>query len=64
MTGEMTQKDHLARQREERRYQAFVEDLEKTRREACRGANAWARQQGVEPPFPDVEEGPSEDRQR
>lgn len=56
MTGVMTQwmKDRLARQREEARQEG--------RQEACREANAWARQQGLAPPFPDVEDGTSEDQ--
>ena len=74
MTGVMTQwmKERLARQREEMRQKALQEGeqigIEKGEQigieKGLRKANAWARQQGVEPPFPDVEEGPSEDRQR
>ena len=49
MTGVMTQwmKD-LARQ--------------EGRQEACREANAWARKQGLDPPFPDLDDGLSADR--
>ena len=56
MTGLMTQwmKDRLARQHEEARQEG--------RLEACREANAWAREQGLALPFPDVEDGPTEDR--
>ena len=56
MTGVMTQwmKERLARQRAEARQEGIEEGLRK--------ANAWARQQGLAVPFPDVEEGPSEDR--
>ena len=60
MTGVMTQwmKDRLARQHEEARQEGIEEGWLK----ACREANAWARRQGLAPPFPDVEEEPSEDR--
>lgn len=60
MTGVMTQwmKDRLARQHEEARQ----EGREEGRLKACREANAWARQQGLNPPFPDVEDDPSADR--
>ena len=71
-------KERLARQREEARQQALREGHEKGHQEgreegreegieegwlkACREANAWARRQGLAPPFPDVEEEPSEER--
>ena len=56
MTGVMTQwmKERLARQREEARQEG--------RLEARREANAWARKQGLDPPFPDLEDGHSTDR--
>ena len=56
MTGVMTQwmKDRLERKREEARREG--------RLEACREANAWARKQGLDPPFPDLEDGQSPDR--
>ena len=56
MTGVMTQwmKERLARQHEEARQEG--------RLEACREANARARQQGMAPLFPEVEDDPSEDR--
>ena len=61
MTGVMTQwmKDRLARKREEARQQALREGFEEGRLKACREANAWARRQGVNPPFPDVEDDPA-----
>ena len=68
MTGVMTQwmKDRLERKRDEARQQALLEGRqegrEEGRLEACREANAWAREQGLNPPFPDLEEDPSGDR--
>ena len=76
MTGVMTQwmKERLARQREEARQQALREGHEKGhqeghqegreegRLETSREANARARQQGMAPLFPEVEDDPSEDR--
>ena len=72
MTGVMTQwmKDRLARQHEEARQQALREGHEKGhqegreegRLETSREANARARQQGMAPLFPEVEDDPSEDR--
>ena len=68
MTGVMTQwmKDRLARQQEEARQKALREGhekgLEKGRLETSREANARARQQGMAPLFPEVEDDPSEDR--
>ena len=65
MTGVMTQwmKDRLARQHEEARQEGRQEGLEKGfeegRLKTCREANAWARRQGVNPPFPDVEDDPA-----
>ena len=61
MTGVMTQwmKDRLARQHEEARQEGRQEGLEEGRLKACREANAWARQQGLNPPFPDVEDDPA-----
>jgi flagellar biosynthesis/type III secretory pathway protein FliH len=65
MTGVMTQwmKDRLARQHEKARQEGRQEGLEKGfeegRLKACREANAWARRQGVNPPFPDVEDEPA-----
>ena len=61
MTGVMTQwmKDRLARQHEEARQEGRQEGLEEGRLETCREANAWARQQGLNPPFPDVEDDPA-----
>ncbi len=60
MTGVMTQwmKDRLERKREEARQQG----RQQGRLEACREANAWAREQGLNPPFPDLEDGLSKDR--
>ena len=64
MTGVMTQwmKDRLERKREEVRQQALLEGRQEGRLEACREANAWARKQGLNPPFPDLEEDPPVDR--
>ena len=76
MTGVMTQwmKERLARQRAEARLEGREEGrlegeqigIEKGQQigeeKGLRKANAWARRQGLAPPFPDVEEGPSEDR--
>ena len=65
MTGVMTQwmKDRLARQHEEARQEGreegLEEGLEKGWLKACREANAWARRQGLNPPFPDVEDDPA-----
>ena len=65
MTGVMTQwmKDRLARQHEEARQKALREGhekgLEKGRLETSREANARARQQGMAPLFPEVEDDPS-----
>ena len=69
MTGVMTQwmKDRLARQHEEARQEGLEEGrqeglekgFEEGRLKACREANAWARQQGLNPPFPDVEVDPA-----
>ncbi len=67
MTGVMTQwmKDRLERKREEVRQQALREGREEGREEgrlkACREANAWARKQGLNPPFPDLEDDSSGD---
>ena len=64
MTGVMTQwmKDRLERKREEAREQALQEGRQEGRLEARREANAWARKQGLDPPFPDLEDGQSPDR--
>lgn len=64
MTGVMTQwmKDRLERKREEARQEALQEGRQQGRLEACREANAWAREQGLNPPFPDLEDGLSKDR--
>ena len=61
MTGVMTQwmKDRLARQHEEARQEGLEEGREEGRLKTCREANAWARRQGVNPPFPDVEDDPA-----
>ena len=63
MTGVMTQwmKDRLERKREEVREQALREGREEGRLKACREANAWARKQGLNPPFPDLGDDPSAD---
>ncbi len=61
MTGVMTQwmKDRLARQHEEARQEGLEEGRREGRLKTCREANAWARRQGVNPPFPDVEDDPA-----
>ena len=61
MTGVMTQgmKDRLARSAKRRGSRALREGFEEGRLKACREANAWARRQGVNPPFPDVEDDPA-----
>ena len=60
MTGVMTQwmKERLARQHEEARQ----EGREEGRLETSREANARARQQGMAPLFPEVEDDSSADR--
>ena len=72
MTGVMTQwmKDRLARQHEEARQEGRLEGrlegreegLEEGRLKTSREANARARQQGMAPLFPEVEDGPTEER--
>ena len=61
MTGVMTQwmKDRLARQHEKARQEGLEKGFEEGRLKTCREANAWARRQGLNPPFPDVEDEPA-----